>query len=207
MNQLTLQSDFKDCYDYLCSDNGVKVYNRVRDKSKQRGSLLKYLSSIGIKTLELKPVTQFLNSDEKIVVYTDPFAHDGLGKRVMSIEEARMYNYNCVASKYYTSNDMINIKYLQIGKRRFNIYFKKDEQYTLERGHIVDITESANEYNSLIALPIFSIDYISNGREMIATDFNDVENISNLGIGSLISDDKIIDEIVESLTIYKNTKS
>ena len=201
MSGLCIKSDFTDFYDALSNDNSIITYNRYLSKCKQRGSALKYLRSLGIKTIDIKQVTQFFRGDGPIVVYKDPMGHGGNGKAIMTVDEAMQSYSNCVASKYYNT-DGFTIKYLQIGRRRFSLCFKKSTTETLDIGTLVDIKEIAPEYNRLIGLPIFSIDYISNGREMIATDFNEVENLHKLGMDRYISASDVITEIVNALTVY-----
>ena len=201
MSGLCIKSDYTDFYDVLSNDNSIITYNRYLNQCKQRGSALKYLRSLGIKTLDIKQVNQFFRGDGPIVVYKDPIGHSGMGKAIMTVDEAMQSYSNCVASKYYNT-DGFTIKYLQIGKRRFSLCFKKNESETLDMGTLVDIKEITPEYNRLIGLPIFSIDYISNGYDMIATDFNEVENLHNLGIDRYLDSNAVITEIIDALTVY-----
>lgn len=201
MSGLCIKSDYTDFYDALSNNNSIITYNRYLSQCRQRGSALKYLRGLGIKTLDIKQVNQFFRGDGPIVVYKDPMGHGGNGKDIMTVDEAMQSYSNCVASNYYNT-DGFTIKYLQIGKRRFSLCFKKNEIETLDMGTLVDIKEISSEYNRLIGLPIFSIDYISNGREMIATDFNEVENLHKLGMDKYISASDVITEIIDALTVY-----
>jgi hypothetical protein len=185
----------------LSDDKSIITYNRYLSQSKQRGAALKYLRSLGIKTLEIKQVNTFFRGDGPIVVYTDPQGHNGSGKRIMTVDDAVRTYGNCIASKYWNTDGM-TIKYLQIGKRRFSLYFKKETTQSLEIGTLIDIRENSPEYNRLVGLPIFSIDYISDGQYMIATDFNEVENLSMIGMNRYLDSNTVINEIVDSLLIY-----
>lgn len=201
MSGLCIKSDYTDFYDVLSNNNSIITYNRYLSQCKQRGSALKYLRSLGIKTLDIKQVNQFFRGDGPIVVYKDPMGHHGNGKAIMSVDDAMQYYSNCVASNYY-NKDGFTIKYLQIGKRRFSLCFKKNEAETLDVGTLIDIKESNSEFNRLIGLPIFSIDYISNGYEMIATDFNEVENLHNINMDRYLDSNTVITEIIDALTVY-----
>ena len=202
-HKLCIQSDYKDFYDIKSQHNGI-IYSRKYSNCMQRGSALKYIKGLGVNTLEIKPVSSFSYLDGKLVVYTDPKKHNGLGKIVCSYEEARAYYNNMPASKYIEDTNGFTIKVLQIGKRRFNITFKKDESHNLlEEGNIVDFKELPSSYSSVIKLPIFSIDYIPNNNIMIATDFNEVDNLSRLSIENYMKSDEIIEEIINSLMIHK----
>ncbi|MBO5388339.1 MAG: hypothetical protein J6A59_09395 [Lachnospiraceae bacterium] len=202
MSMLHIKSDFNDYYDVLNSESCSITYNRYLRESKQRGTALKYLRNIGIKTLEIKQVSSFFRDDSPIVVYTDPIAHHGNGKKIMSVDEAQLLYSNYMASKYYQSDHNITLKFLQIGKRRFTLYFKKEEPISLNMGKLIDLRESTPEYNRLIGIPIFSIDYISNGNHMIATDFNEVEDLKALGVDKWLSADTVVTEIIDALAIY-----
>jgi hypothetical protein len=201
MSGLCIRSDFTDYYDMLSDDKSIITYNRYLSQSKQRGTALKYLRSLGIKTLEIKQVNTFFRGDGPIVVYTDPQGHNGNGKRIMTVDDAVRTYGNCIASKYLNTDGM-TIKYLQIGKRRFTLYFKKEITQSLDIGTLIDIKESSPEYNRLVGLPIFSIDYISDGQYMIATDFNEVENLSMIGMNRYLDSNTVINEIIDSLLIY-----
>lgn len=201
MSGLCIKSDYTDFYDVLSNNNSIITYNRYLSQCKQRGSALKYLRSLGIKTLDIRQVNQFFRGDGPIVVYKDPMGHHGNGKAIMSVDEAMQYYSNCVASNYY-NKDGFTIKYLQIGKRRFSLCFNKNETETLDVGTLIDIKENTSEFNRLIGLPIFSIDYISNGCEMIATDFNEVENLHNINMDRYLDSNTVITEIIDALTVY-----
>lgn len=200
MNGIYIKSDFKDYYDYLHSECSNVVYNRFLSDSKQRGTALKYLRNLGIKTLDVKPVKQYYRDDGPIVVYTSPNLHHSSGKKIMDVEEAMQYYSNCIASKYIQSDK--SIKFLQIGKRRFTLFFNKKD-LDLNLGELINITESQSSYNRIIGLPIFSIDYISDSEsKLVATDFNEVEDLKRLGIDKIISAEDIVREIREALIVY-----
>ena len=211
MSGLCIKSDYTDFYDVLSNNNSIITYNRYLSQCKQRGSALKYLRSLGIKTLDIKQVNQFFRGDGPIVVYKDPMGHHGNGKAIMSVDDAMQYYSNCVASNYY-NKDGFTIKYLQIGKRRFILCFNlcaivdyntlQIDGNVEEVAGLIDIKENTSEFNRLIGLPIFSIDYISNGCEMIATDFNEVENLHNINMDRYLDYNTVITEIIDALTVY-----
>lgn len=202
MSELRINSDFTDFYDKLSKEDSLVTYSRYLSDCKQRGIALGYLRSLGVKTIDIHPVNSFTIFDGNIVVYTNPMSHGGAGKKIMTVTAAQRSYLNCIASKYIEAPDPISIKYLQIGKRRINIYFRKTERYTLDPGDIIDIQEMNPEYNRLIALPIYSIDYISDGGEMRATDFNEVQKLDKLNLNGYISEREIIQEIRDSILIY-----
>lgn len=201
MGNIKIVSDFSDYYDTLSNDKSTIIYNRNISYCMQRGVALNFLKDRAIKTLELKPVSQFNSWDNKIVVYKDPRLHHGLGKEILDVTTAKSMYTNCLASRYTESDDLKTIKFLQIGKRRFTLTFEK-EPLSLDKGNIIDISESSSEYNMVIRYPIFSIDYISVNRVMIATDFNEVENLHSLNFENQLNAEQVTDEIEKALIIY-----
>ena len=190
---IKINSDYVDFYDDMNDDKSIYIYSRFKSKMKQRGTALKHLRTLGIKTIELKPVSSFCKWDGNIVVYTDVFAHDGMGKKVMAVEEAQAFHNNCLASKYYES---------QIGNVRVTLKYEKETELTLDKGKLVDIDMNKTDYNRLIGIPIYSIDYISGNEVMLATDFNEVENLRNLGLDEYITKEQIVELIKGSLLAY-----
>ena len=49
---------------------------------------------------------------------------------------------------------------------------------------------------------IYSIDYIQYNNEMLATDFNEVQNLHNIGFERFMTAEQIINEIRDSILIY-----
>ena len=200
MGKIKIESDFKDCYDDLSNNDSETIYKRYRKGGMPRGKALKYLRSLGIKTIELKQVSQFTPIDGEIVVYTDPYAHESKGKQILTFDTA-IGNYgNYLASLYHKAEGQLTLKYIQVGNRKFNIIFRKNELLTLKSGDIQYIEERNPGYHDRINLPIFSIDYIEINGEMVATDFNEVENLTKLSLNDKISNEEIIDQIYNILT-------
>lgn len=201
MSTIEIKSDFEDYYDSLSNAQSIIKYRRFLSESKQRGTALKILRSMGIKTIDIKPVNQYSAWDGLIVVYTNPKGHNGTGKKIMTVDDAMMSYSQCAASKYYSVLDMWT-KFLQIGNRRFTIYFKKDSEISLNMGSIIEVKETKGGYNPLIGLPIFSIDYITNGVEVIATDFNEVQDLRSIGMDRYLKGQEVVDQIADALVAY-----
>lgn len=201
MSSIEIKSDFTDYYDSLNNKESVLKYERFLSNSKQRGTALKILRNMGIKTIDIKPVNQYFRGDGLLVVYTNPNGHSSTGKRIMTVDDAMMSYGHCPASIYYSISDMW-IKYLQVGNRRFTLYFKKGSEVSLEKGVLTDIRETRSEYNPLVGIPIFSIDYITNGVETLATDFNEVQNLQSIGIDRYMTAQEVVDQIAGALVAY-----
>ena len=197
-----LDSDFTDFYDKSINPEAQLVYHRLR-KIKARGKELAYLRNNGISTVEFGPFNRFSSDTKKLVVYTNPSLHNFLGKHIYSYDEVRLSYSNCVVSKFLDKCDGYTIKYLQVGKRRFRLMFHNPNYNdTLMEGDLVSIDEMEPSYNYPIGLPIYSIDYISDGREMQAVDFNEVQNLGQLGMDKYISAEEVVAEIHAALLAY-----
>lgn len=201
MTGIKIVSDFKDYYDIVSDENSSIVYNRFWSKCEQRATALRNLQSMGTRTIEIKPVSNFLFSDGRLVVYTNPKLHNGQGKKIMTVGEARQIYLNYTASQYFENSDGF-VKFLQVGKRRFIISYKRTDNDDLSKSIITDINEISSEYNRIVALPIFSIDYISLNNVMVATDFNEVESLQNCGVDKLLAPEVVAEEIKNSLIAY-----
>lgn len=201
MKGVKIESDYTDFYDDYGSNNSNIVYKRASNNGLQRGTLLKKLRDLSINTIEIKPVTSFNRWDNKLVVYVDPLAHHGDGKYILSVDEAKSMYPNYIASKYIESDNFITFKYLQIGKRRYKLTYKGVEN-SLDKGDLINIEESSNEFNYDIRLPIFSIDYIIVNNVLVATDFNTTENLEALNFRNYISAENVINEIEKAIMEY-----
>lgn len=195
---LVIKSDFKDFYDNICDDTGI-VYNRYLSNSMQRGVALNRLRELGIKTIDIKQVTSINRTQaNKLVVYTNSKLHESKGKMIVPLDEAyEMYPAH-LASIFYTSANGITLKYLQIGSLRFRLYFQSDIE-SLEKGKLYKIEKLSNSNDRFINLPIYSIDYIFNGKDMIATDFNEVQNLEKIYMNNYVSSEDIVKEILKTL--------
>jgi len=203
---IQIVSDFKDYYDNLSNDvDPLLIYSRNYSDSMSRGESLKWVRDNGIKTIKLGLARQFISSHKKVVVYTEPKLHQFKGKLIVDTSTAvDLYSTNLV-SPYYENTRGVTVKFLQIGSRRYRITFKNDNQ-TIEEGTITSVEELTPELNYLIRLPIFSLDYIFDGEEMVCVDYNTVQNIGSLGFKDILSPPEIMEEIKKSLLAYNITQ-
>ena len=201
MGKLKLISDYCDYYDDLCSDDSVLVYKRNLSETLTRGSALNLLRSKGIATIEVKSVSEFNRFDGNLVVYKDINGHHGNGKEVMSVDYAKQIYPTSLASKYIYSEPNIAVKILQVGKRRFKLVYK-NEPFSLVNGTLESIEELQSEYSYGLPYPIFSIDYICDNNKMLATDFNQVENLHLLNVEHILDAETVVNEIGQALLAY-----
>ena len=165
---------------------------------------MRWLRGKGVSTAELKAAKEFGDTISKVVVYTEPTLHDSLGKKIVRLDEAKIMYRNYLASEFYDKSGGDTFKFIQVGARRFRVRMKNDDITKLAEGRIVDIEELVTELNFDIMIPIFSIDYISNGKEMIAIDFNIVQRLDKLGFRDIMSADDVMTEIKRALIAYNS---
>lgn len=203
-SEIRLVTDFNDYYDELCNDAGKVPYVRKYKNCMSKAEALRYLTNFGTPVIETKPVTKFNSFDRKLVVYTDPYAHCGKGKIICSYGEAVTSYPNYLASPYIEGTEGVSLKFLQVGSRRFRIMMKNNNfDNFVKPGIVTQIDELSPAFNYAISLPIFSIDYISCGNEMIAVDFNEVQDLSRLGFEDIMKPEEVIHEIEKSFNHKK----
>lgn len=195
-------TDFSDYYDSLSDRNDpILTYKRNYNDSMPRDKALKFIRNLGIKTVELGTPRQFLGKHKKVVVYKDPNKHRFEEKEILEINHANSIYDNYLASPYYAENQGVTIKYLQVGTKRFRIAFKKDVDEILE-GEITSIQNLEDGLNFHIQKPIFSLDYIYNGKEMVCVDYNEVQELSSIKIYNILTPEQVMEEIKKSMLAY-----
>lgn len=200
---INIQSNFTDFYDNLSVQSSNIVYNRIRSND-TRAQNIKFLQGLGIKTITCGALRQIASPTmKKLVVYTDPTSHNFNGKHIYSLYDALSQYSNCVASEFLENYGGYTVKYLQIGERRFRLmFFNPEYKDKLIEGNMVAIEELPKQYNYKIGLPIYSIDYISNGCETIAIDFNEVQCLKSIGMDKYIGAHDVVKEVKNALIAY-----
>lgn len=197
MCKYKLISDFTDYYDCR-NDTSLFIYKRMKSANSQRGSLLKQLRSYGIKTVEIKQVSQAM-SWEKVVVYKDINSDKCKNKTVMDIWEAVETYPNLLCSKYIESDT--HIKYIQIGNIGYRLVLDVDTTGDIKLNGIKSIEAIQSDYTA-VGVPIYSINYVVDNNAMIATKFNQVQELSYLGFENIIGKEQINELIYKSLLTY-----
>ena len=198
---IMLNTDFKDFYDHGFVSKSDIVYNRKISESKDKGEAINLLREVGINTIQIKPVSKFSYNIDELVVYTNPKLHGGKGKKVMKLYDASQMYGNYLASEYIKGTEGITIKVLHIGARRYRLTFKNTSR-DLKLGELIQIEKLSSAYNYDFMLPVFSIDYISDGMNTYAVDLNEVQNLEEIGMDKYITADEVIHEIYKSLIKY-----
>ena len=199
---LKLVSDFQDYYDYLFDNQSEPVYRRMYSECNPRGKALNIIKGIGVPTIELGAVSKFSIYTPKLVVYTNQMGHLGSGKQIVNTIEAYNNFGNSLACPFVEDTAGISLKFLQVGKRRYQLVMQNENLAELKHGRVIKCTRISDEYNFNIRLPIFSIDYIAYSGTMLAIDFNEVQSLSSLGV-MLMKPEEVIYEVKEAMRNYK----
>lgn len=200
---IQLVSDYTDYYDneLVCDTNSETLeYIRKESDCMPRGVALNWLRKQGIYTIDIASASQ-LTSD-RLVVYTNPKLHHGLGKIICTNQNASNMYSNYLASEYIEDTGGMTLKHLYIGSRRFRVMLKYKEE-SLSEFNVESIVELPSELNYLIRRPIFSIDYIPKSNEIIAVDFNEVQSLSAIGFENIMTPSEVRDEVLKALVAYK----
>lgn len=198
---IKLESDYTDYYDDIFSDDGDIIYKRLTSDCMPRGKALKFLSELGVPTIEIGQVTNFnIIAYDKLVVYTNSKQHGGVGKQIVTNERARSYYSNYLATPYIEDTNGVSLKYIQIGRIAIQIGLQnRNNGVDIISGDVTSINRIDVGLNNLIKLPIFSIDYIPVNGIMTAIDFNSAENLGRFGLDKVVTPEEILEELSKIL--------
>lgn len=200
--KIKIESDFSDFYDFLgVSSEQLGVFNRFRSSMPDKAEGLAQLRSIGVQTIDTTAARRAVSASGKLVVYTDQSKHDGTGRVLMTMDEANMIYPNSLASEFFEEADCITNKLLQVGSRRFRIVLRGKRQ-SLKAGEVVQLSEITPSFNMLLGLPIYSIDYVSTPRGLLAITLNTVERLADYGLQEVIKPEDVINEVYNALLKY-----
>lgn len=195
---MDIVSNFKDYYDFLADKNSnIKYVRNMDNLSRVEG--LEILRKLGMKTIELKPVSRMLDTED-VIVYTDLYKHNGKGKMRMSLEGARLMYPSKLCSKLYKESIKKTFKLLKIGGRNFVCIINNKQNLEMsDEPEDIQVKEVEGFGLDNIRIPIFSIDYVQTDRGMLASDFNTVENLNSLYMNRFITAEEVIEEIQKKL--------
>ena len=136
---------------------------------------------------------------EKVVVYKDIGSDKCKNKAVMDIWEAVETYPNLLCSKYIESDT--HIKYIQIGNIGYRLVLDVDTTGDIKLNGIKSIEAIQSDYTA-VGVPIYSINYVVDNNAMIATKFNQVQELSYLGFENIIGKEQINELVYKSLLTY-----
>lgn len=192
--KISIQSDFEDYYDnaFYKGNNPIGVYRRNKSDLIVIPKGLSFLRGMGINTVRVRPVRELRPKSGKVIVYTGA-SYGKHSKVVMDYRNASMLYPSIPASEFIENTDGVITKILQIGKRRFKILINNE-------GNVEHIVELGKVSEQLVRLPIYSIDYISTDKGLVATAFNNIEDLSKFS--RIMAPYEVVREIYEAMIRY-----
>lgn len=200
-----LKTDFIDIYDHHFDSLSIpephNQFLRMSKDSVSRDRALDYLRTEGFDTVKYGSVQMMgyhLKPDDLVVVYTDPFAHRGIGKELMTLDMAEFFYPDALVSEYIGQFKSVSMKDLFIGSRKIRMIYKSDHEWKSNVGN-VDIKLYSYEYvytRPFIHLPMVSVDYVFDGeKQHYAIDFNTSTIIKGSPVTDIMSEKDIVAEI------------
>jgi len=154
----------------------------------------------------------------QVVVYTDVKAHSGVGECVMALNDALAKHPNEYSSQYFPTQKLReymsrSFRMQVIGDSIFWMEFSSKDDWRPNVGDVTvklikdnDALNLTTKYGIIrcmnnIIVPMYAIDFamISNGRELIAVDFNVSPEVRGTPIADVMKGDAIADAIKAAL--------
>ena len=225
--RIALKSDFRDYYDHgfeAPHPTHTRLWERYARGGLGRPDLFAYLDGLGLRTpthgSTRQVIKQALGDHApgvraglmkylELVVYTDPFAHQGAGKIKVTMVEAIESYPNHFAAECIPANPEglgESLRYLRIGRRQFWLRYASANDWRSNAGEVtVGVLGEENPLPEVgcdgIAWPLFAIDFIPAwGRSgLYAVDFNAAPGLAGTGIEHYLPAREAYEEIARAL--------
>ena len=211
---LGIYTDFRDFYDHWFAGSWQEpaaIFDRRARHGMSRGDMLVWLQDLGFKVprfgkvRNLAPVIlqEFLCGRGKLsdlVVHFDEAAHAGKGKELLSCCDALARFPEAFATEYIqaTRNGaVVSLRYLQIGRRRFWLRYSSSDW----RSNCGDVRieflgeEKILDFCKWIRHPLFALDFLESGGELLALDFNTAPRIQGTGVEDIMHGKEVYREL------------
>lgn len=224
---LRLQSNFIDYYDHQFAGSyqqDAPYFSRMSRASLHRKDMFALLQSRGLTTPlhgtvrelhahHLNALQQQGYKDEtlasmlemsQLVVYTDPYAHAGEGKVLLSVTAALAQHPDTYGSEYLPQNGAgtgVSLRYLRIGRRQFWLRYTSEDDWRSNAGTVAiellceeapkPVSEAKHSPEPLLAVDFI----IGPNRTLVAVDHNTAPQLRGTGIEARLSTKDVVDEI------------
>lgn len=197
---MILTSDYEDYYDKEIKEYGgieTVEFIRMSDDNFGKKQQLEILQKLGYDTIEIMPLRQMV-TDGKIIVYTNPDLHNGSGKSIMSISDARVMYGNNICTELF-DHDM-TYKILQIG---FDCFSLEIENEGLKEARLKSCILLGNGLPGLVngKYPMYSIDFVrDNNGKLLACDLDVAVKLGHIkGLSECIKADYVAEKLYRYL--------
>jgi hypothetical protein len=228
---LKLNSDYHDYYDAWLDLEADYTLSRRMTDGPNKIEAFHLLNMMGIKTpiygmvaelykdlssqfTEGKAGVKKAGYDKvvEVVVYTDINAHAGEGKLKMSLEEAREKYPGHFAVQFIPSDTSMfasrSERLLQIGTRRIWMEYTSRDNWQSNCGDVnislIKTDRSRGFVLNEIQLPLFAIDFVTNGRDRLAVDLNVSPGIKGTPVQGLLKAQEVVSLIKDRFMDLNN---
>lgn len=201
----TLKTDFIDVYDHhfdlMLEPEPHNEFLRMSKTSLSRGKALDYLRMNEFSTVHYGIIPMMkarLNPEDLVVVYLDEYAHQGVGKDLMTLDMAEQFYPESLVAEYIGAFPSLSMRDLFIGSQKIRLIYKSDHEWKSNVGN-VDIKLYSYEYvysRPFINYPMIAVDYVfDENKEHYAIDFNTAPLIKHSPVTEIMSPQEIVHEI------------
>jgi hypothetical protein len=213
--RLRLVSNWRDYYDHMFEVHGDDLVNFHRpmrtdmDKRAQLDLLIRvgqnvpHFGTLGALLEELQ------DDQDRFVVYDDPLAHAGEGKRLLRRVEALQESPDLFATAYipHESGRAISWRWLQVGDCPFLLEYVSDDAWRSNCGTVEIRVLQASPVRSVVPLipyPLWAIDYIplNQGRTRIAVDFNTSPGLRGTGVEEFLTATEVVEALGRAVQAF-----
>lgn len=217
--KLILRSDFIDYYDHhfdiLSRPQVHLTYSRMSRNNHTRLDNLVYMrENLNLLVPEFGTVDEiskrmrFSTRTPEVVVYLDPKAHQGDGKEKLPLEDALRKHPQNLCTLYLSEEPSVSYRLIGIGENGPRVWLKYSSSNHPWKSNVgeVDIERVAwrgtkkpdrGHIPSVVShiSPVFAIDFVANGGNMYAVDFNHSPLLRWTGVEELIEPKEIVEGI------------
>lgn len=175
---MKLISDFNDWYDIAFDGRGKEFY-RISSSGMPRPKMLKYLKTNNFNVPLFGRIKMLSNYPiHKVVIHSDLRAHQGIGKILITIDDAIQKYPNYFGVEFIVPDEKgCSYRFLKVGWRRWWIKYLSTEDWrsncgdgdyeVLEKGFDDYLPQRLPDFPVLVA-----IDFIFAGNRLWAIDYN-----------------------------------
>lgn len=203
---IRLLSDFTDYYDHWFDSSAKQTFRRYSTDGLDRFGQLDLMERNGLRVPPWGSVRRLVNDPgrygapeaklpklsknaKSLVVYTDPKAHCGEGKVLLSIDEAMARHPDCLATEYIADCPGLSWRYLQIGIHGFWLECRSDTDWRSNYGdgswQVIGRQEGWGPPPFVVKRPLYAIDFVI-GDRLYAVDYNVSPGVRGTGVERLL---------------------
>lgn len=212
-----LETDFRDYYDHVFDLVGDHVITRNQKDTVTRTKWFNMMGSFGVNVIpygEPKDIKEFLLDGvedkatirrildtQKLVVYTDEYAHKGEGKELLTLRQASNKYPEHLASRYIDT--ATTTRYLKIGCRHFYLNYTSLDDWRSNCGTVIcefvseeeELTPEDIYVNPIQRTVMYAIDFVEFNGKMFAIDFNSAPSWRGTEVEKILSPRDVRDTI------------